>query len=153
MDKKQFIREIFIQKTGTLQSDASGKWGKMNGQQMIEHVTAFFKISSGKLQFPVVTPVEELPKYKAFILSDKPFRENTKAPAEILGTEPLPLRTANMGEAVSELKKSISEFEDYFSAEPDRVTSHPVFGELNADEWVLLHYKHVIHHMTQFDLV
>jgi oxepin-CoA hydrolase/3-oxo-5,6-dehydrosuberyl-CoA semialdehyde dehydrogenase len=149
-EKLDFIQHKFINLINKLPADAVGKWGKMNAQQMLEHVTGFFKVSSGKLHFPLITPEEHLPKFKAFLLSNKEFRENTKAPASVLGDEPLPLRCHNMEEAVVGLQKSITEFIDYFKDDTSKTTLHPVFGELNFEEWVLLHYKHVMHHGKQF---
>ena len=136
-----------------LSADTVGSWGKMNAQQMVEHVTAFFKVSTGKIKFDLVTPVEHLPKYKEFLLSDKEFRENTKAPDSVIGEEPLPLRYANLEEALEKLTAAIDEFENYFKTDLNKKTLHPVFGELNFKEWVLLHYKHVTHHLKQFGLL
>jgi Protein of unknown function (DUF1569) len=136
-----------------LSAGAMGNWGKMNAQQAVEHIAAFFAVSSGKIKFDLVTPVEHLPKYKEFLLSDKEFRENTKAPTNVIGEEALPLRYANMDEALEKLAGSITAFENYFKDDPLQTTLHPVFGELNFEEWVLLHYKHVTHHARQFGLM
>ena len=152
-DKLSFIKNDFITKLKSLNSDVSGKWGKMNAQQMVEHVAAFFYVSTEKIKFDLVTPVEHLPKYKEFLFSDKEFRENTKAPGNVIGEEPLPLRYANMEEALQKLVESILYFETYFNENPGKKTMHPVFGELNFEEWVLLHYKHVTHHLRQFGLM
>lgn len=151
--KKNFVSTGFSAFAQSLPADAMGNWGKMNAQQMVEHVTAFFKVSTGKIQFAVVTQPEHLPKYKEFLLSDKEFRENTKAPAEIIGEEVLPLRNETMEAAILNLKKSIEEFFEYFASGPLQTTSHPVFGALTFDEWVQLHYKHVLHHAKQFGFV
>ena len=151
--KLDFIQHQFINLIKDLPADAAGKWGKMNAQQMIEHVTGFFKVSSGKLHFDLVTPEEHLPKFKEFLLGDKEFRENTKAPVSVLGEEALPLRTANMNDAVAALQKSIDEFILYFKEDARKTTLHPVFGKLNFEEWILLHYKHVLHHAKQFGLI
>ncbi len=148
-----FIQHQFVQLTSGLAADAVGQWGKMNGQQMVEHVTAFFNVSSGRLNFPLVSPSEHLPQLKAFLLSDKVFRENTKAPVSVLGEEPLPVRTNNMAAAVEGLQQSINDFINYFSGDAYKTTLHPVFGELNFEEWVLLHYKHIQHHGRQFGLL
>ena len=150
--KLDFIQHQFILLLSDLPADAQGKWGKMNAQQMVEHVTAFFKVSSGKLHFPLVSLAEHLPKLKAFLLSDKEFRENTKAPSSVIGEDPLPVRTNNMAEAIAGLQDSINDFVDYFEDDSYKTTLHPVFGELNFSEWVLLHYKHVLHHAKQFGL-
>jgi hypothetical protein len=151
--KLDFIRYELLPLLKSLPPGATGNWGKMNGQQMVEHVADFFRVSSGKLTFPLVTPVEQLPKYKEFLLSDKPFRENTKAPEEVVPAEPLPLRNETMSEALNELKKTVEDFTVLFENGTLVTTSHPVFGELNYEEWVLLNYKHVTHHLKQFALL
>ena len=152
LQKLNFITKECGSLFKNLSADAMGKWGKMNAQQAVEHLAAFFNVSAGKIKFDLVTPVEHLPKYKEFLLSDKEFRENTKAPTNVIGEEALPLRYANMDEALEKLAGSITAFENYFKDEPLKTTLHPVFGELNFEEWVLLHYKHVMHHARQFGL-
>jgi hypothetical protein len=151
--KLDFIENKFVLLVSTVSTNAIGKWGKMNGQQMVEHVSAFFKVSSGKILFPLVTPAEHLPKFKEFLLSDKEFRENAKAPTSVIGEEALPLRSSSMNEAIAGLQKSIDEFIEYFKDDTNKTTLHPVFGELNFGEWILLHYKHLVHHAKQFELV
>jgi hypothetical protein len=152
-EKFNFITQQYIPKFKSLTADKKGKWGRMNAQQMAEHVTLFFKVSVEKLRFDLAVPEEHLPKYKEFLYSDKQFRENTKAPASVLGEDALPLRYTSMDEAVNNLQRSINEFVEFFKNNPDKKTLHPAFGELNFDEWVLLHYKHVTHHLRQFELM
>jgi oxepin-CoA hydrolase/3-oxo-5,6-dehydrosuberyl-CoA semialdehyde dehydrogenase len=151
-EKLDFIKHRFIALLKDIPADTTGKWGKMNAQQMVEHVTAFFKVSAGKLHFPLVSAAEHLPKLKAFLLGDKEFRENTKAPTSVIGEEPLPVKTNTMAEAIAALQDSVDEFITYFQDDSYITTLHPVFGELNFSEWVLLHYKHLIHHAKQFGL-
>lgn len=151
MNKVTFIQSEFANLVSKLNANDIGIWGKMNAQQMIEHVADFFKVSYNKINFPLVTPLEHLPKFKEFLLSDKEFRENTKAP--ILPEEPFKVRNKNIEEAVSELKNDISEFFIYFKENETQKSLHPVFGELSFEEWVKLHYKHTQHHAKQFNLI
>ena len=151
--KLQFVTKDCLPLFKSIKADAIGTWGIMNGQQTVEHVAAFFAVSAGKIKFDLVTPVEHLPKYREFLLSDKEFRENTKAPASVIGEEALPLRFVNMEEALKNLEESIVAFENYFKEDEEKKTLHPVFGELNFEEWVLLHYKHVRHHFRQFGML
>ena len=150
-EKKAFLRNQFVDFFSDLKGKEIGKWGKMNSQQMIEHLSAFFKVSTGKILFPLTTPIEHLPKYKDFLNSDKEFRENTKT--FVLPEEPLPLHYPTMQKALEELKKSVNDFFDFFKDDPSKTTLHPAFGELNFDEWVQLHHKHVTHHLKQFRLM
>ena len=152
-EKKAFLKNDLLLLVNKLKGDEKAKWGKMNAQQMIEHVSAFFKVSTEKIKFPLTTPVEHLPKYKEFLLSEKEFRENTKAPSTVLPEEPLPLRYTTMQEAKDALRKSVDYFFEFFKDNSSKTTLHPVFGQLNFDEWVQLHHKHVIHHLKQFGLI
>jgi oxepin-CoA hydrolase/3-oxo-5,6-dehydrosuberyl-CoA semialdehyde dehydrogenase len=150
MDRTKFIflQHEFIPLVYKIDPAIPPRWGKMNEQQMVEHVSDFFKLSSDKLRFALVTPLEQLPKFKEFLNSEKEFRENTKAP--ILPEEPMPVRKANIQEAIKELENEVKDFIEYFKDDSEKKTMHPVFGELNFHEWVQLHHKHVKHHLKQF---
>ena len=55
----------------------------MNGQQMVEHLGIYFAASAGKVK-TTLPPGRILPKAKAFLWSDKEFRENTSTDGLIL---------------------------------------------------------------------
>lgn len=150
-DKELFVTSGFIALVKTLDVNARTSWGKMNAQQMVEHVKNFYKVSNGSMRFKLVTPEEQLPKFKAFILSDKEFRPETKAP--MLPEDPFPLEYASMEEAIAQLETETAAFVEYFKNDPSVATQDPVFGDLNYEEWTLLHYKHVLHHAKQFGLM
>jgi hypothetical protein len=152
-EKQIFLREDMFAFLQPLSNQSTSSWGKMNAQQMLEHLTDFFNVSIEKLIFPLVTPEEYLPKYKEFLYSEKPFKENTKAPASVLGEEPLPIKTTSIEEAKNQLHKTVMAFFNYFEVTSAKQTMHPAFGMLSFDEWVMLHYKHVLHHLRQFNLV
>lgn len=152
-DKKQdFIKSQLFTSLDDVTPETPAHWGKMSPQHMVEHLTDFFDMSNGKLIFPLITPGDQLPQYKEFLFSDKDFRENTKAPLALLGNEPLPYRKANIEESKLALKESVDAFFNYFENESAAPTMHPVFGQLNFDEWIRLHFKHVSHHLRQFGL-
>lgn len=152
-DKIIFIREKLVDLIAGLSEQEKPLWGKMNAHQMIEHLTDFFNVSIEKIVFPLVTPQEQLVKYRQFLYSDIAFRENTKAPTAILGDLPLPVKSATFIEAQKKLQETVEDFFGYFSLRPGKTTMHPVFGLLNFDEWIMLHYKHVQHHLRQFGVI
>jgi hypothetical protein len=123
----------------------------MNAQQMIEHVADFFRVSTGELKFELVTPADQLEKYRNFLLSEKMFRENTAAP--MLPEQPFAVRAASMNDSLQDLQTQIAKFHQLFTDGVLQRTLHPVFGELDYNEWVLLHYKHIYHHARQFGLL
>ncbi|MEJ8817540.1 DinB family protein [Lacibacter sp. H407] len=154
MDEKiDFLKNQYILLVKSADTAIVPQWGKMNFQQMAEHVAAFFKVSTHKLKFDLVSPPEHMPKLKEFLMSDKQFRENTKAPASIIGEEPFPVHYASPEEAVAKLEKEVNHFFHFYETNPAATAVHPVFGELNFEEWVRLHYKHVTHHLRQFGLM
>jgi oxepin-CoA hydrolase/3-oxo-5,6-dehydrosuberyl-CoA semialdehyde dehydrogenase len=151
--KKLFLESEGFSLLKNLATDTPAKWGKMNAQQMLEHLEDFFSVSIEEKIFPLVTPEEQLPLYQKFLYSDKQFRENTKAPLDIIGEEPLPVRGADLLTAQQNLQQTTANFFKYFIDNPGKQTVHPVFGSLTFEEWVLLHYKHVTHHYRQFSLL
>jgi hypothetical protein len=131
MNKSVFISTelfIFLQQ---LHADTTPKWGKMNAQQMVEHLSDFIDLSVEKIHFPIAVPEEDLPKYKAFLMSEKHFRENTKAPSSVLGEEPLPIKLDSLELAIEKLHVSVADFFAFFAENPDKKTLHPSFGWLN----------------------
>ena len=152
-EQLNFLKNEYIPIIQNADNSAQPQWGKMNFQQMLEHVAAFFKVSTQKLKFDLVSPPEHMPKLKEFLMSDKQFRENTKAPASIIGEEPFPVHYASAEEDVAKLEKEVNHFFHFYETNPTAAAVHPVFGELNFEEWVRLHYKHVTHHLRQFGLM
>lgn len=152
-EQLQFLKEQYIVLLQQANTNVQPKWGKMDFQQMLEHVADFVQVSTQKQFYPLVSPPEHMPKLKEFLMSDKQFRENTKAPAKIIGEEPFPHRYETVEEAKLELLAEVNYFFQLYADEPDLTAVHPVFGELNYEQWVRLHYKHVTHHLRQFGLL
>ena len=151
--KIKFIKTDFIGLLQPLTPELKGKWGLMNAQQMVEHVTDFFKISTARISFPLVSPLEQLPKLREFLWSDKEFRENTKGPESIIPAVPLPMRHLTIQIAIEKLEREVDSFFETFKNNTEKKVLHPVFGELNFEDWVQLHFKHTQHHAKQFDLL
>ena len=149
-EKLQFLTDESLHVINNFSGENKTGWGVMNTQEMIEHLADFYNVSAEKTKVKLYTPEEQLPAYKAFLLSDKLFRENTKAPVELIGEKPAPLKFSTLAEAKENLNNAVKDFVGYFKNNEAAKTLHPVFGHLNFDEWVLLHYKHVMHHLKQF---
>lgn len=151
-EKLEFLQTGLPNVLQQLKEDTPAKWGVMNPQQMLEHVADFFDVSYEKIIFPLSVPEAHLPKYKEFLWSEKEFRENTKAPANVLGEVPLDLRQPSFADAKENLHRSIQKFIDWFKNDPSKTSLHPAFGTLNFEEWIVLHHKHVRHHLKQFGI-
>ena len=134
----------------TLHADDKGEWGMMNAQQMTEHFILSVKNASGKFPHPIVTPAEQLDKFRSFLHSDKPFRENTKNP--LIG-DPLPKHYPSMEAAIEKLQAELNYFADVFQKNPGLTTANPIFGELDFEANVQLLHKHALHHLKQFRIL
>jgi hypothetical protein len=125
-----------------------GHWGKMNVQQMIEHMIDSVREANGKLQRTLVTPEDRVPKMKEFLMSEKEFRPETKN--ALMGDEPVPVSKSSVTEAINELEIELRDFVNRFKNDNESRITNPFFGELNFEEWIQLLHKHAIHHLKQF---
>ncbi len=137
----------------SISEDVSPKWGVMRPQNLIEHVSATFAISNGKISAPVVTPPEKIEARKAiFFQEETPFPHGIIAPGTDPG-QPNPLRYASLEEAKLILQQHIERFFNFYAENPDATPAHPFFGPLTQTEWLIFHVKHFRHHLTQFGLL
>jgi len=149
--KAEFLKKDFSHLLDQLEPEAKGKWGVMNGQQMIEHLIEVFRIANGKLKIPLINHGERLEKFREFLFSEKQFRENTKNP--LLGEVPRSLIHPDKETALVELRKEVDDFFELFAKDPSLTTSNPIFGDLDYAGNIHLLYKHALHHLRQFNLV
>ena len=129
-----------------LQPDAERQWGKMSPGQMLEHCARTVEMANGKN-----------PRQQAFLgkligwifkkgfLSEKPFPKNSPtAPDFIIKDEP------EFEATRARLKELIAEFHQLGEAGTDG-NIHGFFGKLSGAEWGVTQYKHLDHHLRQFD--
>ncbi len=151
MDKLIFLKTELPKLLHTLNPDAKGNWGVMNGQQMVEHFAESVSFATGKNNQNLYTPPEHLPKYKEFVMSERHFKPNTKN--ALLADTAYPLAKPTMQDAIAHLEKEIELFINYFEENQGATLTNSFFGELNFEEWTTLLYKHAVHHCKQFGLL
>ncbi len=146
--KADFLKNEYTKILTKLDEHAPRKWGKMNVQQMIEHMAEYVRIASGKAVLPSVTPEDKLPRMQGFLASEKPFPENT--PNQLMPETPAPVKHGTKQDAVNELQTEIDDFFAAHQNDPDKKTPNPFFGTLDFEQQVQLLYKHSTHHLRQF---
>ncbi len=152
-DYSIFLKEELFTHLVRLHENSPAKWGKMNLQQMVEHLSDFFKVSTEQIIYELSVPESHLPKYREFLFSNKQFRENTKAPSNIIGDDPAAAKHSTLAASINELHECVEYFFQFFSENSNKKTLHPSFGQLNEEEWIILHHKHATHHLRQFELI
>jgi hypothetical protein len=148
--KEQFLKEDFISLLKQLSDNEVGLWGVLTPQGMIEHMTDAVKNAYGRIKLTLQTKPELLERMRKFVLSDIPFKENTKN--ALMSETPAPLRNSSITEAIWELEKEIGHFVDFYKEHPEHKEMNPFFGELNYKEQLHLLHKHAQHHLKQFNL-
>jgi hypothetical protein len=149
--KLNFLKNDLVFHLKHLAPDAMGKWGVMNGQQMVEHFTDMIRIASGRKKYNGTLDEEIIKKNYGFMMTDKPFRENTKNP--LLPEIPPPVTHNTMQQSIEGLKQELNYLFEQYESKPDLRTHNPIFGDLNFEEQVQLLHKHAMHHLKQFGLV
>jgi hypothetical protein len=150
-EKENFLRTKLIRYMQQLDPATPARWGKMNVQQMIEHYSGdAVRNASGRLKLEIVTPPEKLEAMREFMMSDRPFKENTRNP--LLGKEPGALRFNTVQAAIGSLQQELIYFFEAFAKDPQLITRNPFFGDLNFEQNVQLLYKHALHHLRQFGI-
>ncbi len=147
-----YNKQDLTERLNKLKVDSIPVFGKMGAQHMVEHLAVTFMISNGKAPQKLHLPIEKVPRYKAALLnSDTDFPLGIKAP--VLPDEPVPLRFPDLPTAIEKFWKEFDVFEAHYTETPDSKPMHPVIGELDKNEWILFHNKHVTHHFKQHGLV
>lgn len=152
LEKENFLRTKLVSYLQRLDAATPAKWGKMSVQQMIEHYAGdAVRNANGRLKIDaILTPPENLERMREFLMSDKPFKENTMNP--LMGEEPLALRYKTVQAAIGALQQELIYFFEAFEKNPGFIIRNPFFGDLNFEQNVQLLYKHALHHLRQFGI-
>lgn len=148
--KEIFLKRDLVARLKELKGNEKGKWGIMNAQQMVEHFADAVKNANGKLILPLLNEDERLQKSRDFLMSEQPFKENTKNP--LIPEEGFKLRKPDIGSAINKLQKELDFFFEIFEKHPEIKTRNPFFGELDYNMNIQLLHKHALHHLKQFGL-
>lgn len=142
--------ETTVDYLNKLSPDTTPSWGNMSAQAMIEHLSDTVALALGEHAYELSIPEDKIYKAHAFIESENEMPRNFKVSFVDIQK---PLRNLDISLAIDEYVMTWLKFEEFFSENPVAKTLHPNFGELNYEQWLRLHAKHLTHHMHQFGLV
>jgi Protein of unknown function (DUF1569) len=129
-----------------LRPDSGRLWGKMNAAQAVAHCAAGLELAVGDRLPPrklLGRIIGGLVKPMA-LGTDEPMRRNTPTVKDLVVRDERDLEME---------RKRLSALIDRFAAAgPGGCTTHPhsFFGRLTPQEWAILMYKHLDHHLRQF---
>jgi hypothetical protein len=128
-----------------LKPDASAQWGKMNASQMVAHCANALEAPLGIRNIPRTLLGKLIGGFfKADYLSDKPMGKNAPTHPDFKIAE-----TPDFEKERTRLKSHVLAF----SKGPEAIKNpvHSFFGELTSPEWAKSQYKHLDHHLKQFN--
>jgi Protein of unknown function (DUF1569) len=122
------------------------QWGKMNAPQALAHCSAAMEWAVGLSSPPRMFLGRIVGRFvKPLVLRDEqPMRRNSPTVKSLVMQDERDLGT--------ERERLGGLIERFAAAGPKGCTTHPhsFFGRLTPDEWAILSYKHVDHHLRQF---
>ena len=135
------------QRIDTLTPDTQRQWGKMDVSQMLAHCQAPLNVGLGR---------HPLGKYNFFIKfigkmvknslvkGDKPFGKNAPTDKSFV--------VADSRKFEEEKAKLVESLESFSNAgrNSQLIGAHPFFGPLTQNEWDIMQWKHLDHHLRQF---
>jgi hypothetical protein len=127
-----------------LTKDSRAEWGKMNVAQMLEHCKQPIYVATGKLELKRTFIGFMFGKMaKKSLINAKTFKKNLPTDKNFIIKG-----DRNFDAAKSELMalvKGLGSGEEKIVCE-----LHPFFGKMSMEDWDILHYKHLDHHLRQF---
>ena len=140
-DTKQRIMRLY--------PESERQWGSMTLAQTLAHCTCAVHMAMGDIK-PARAPFPARvigPLIKPLVFGDdKPLRRNSPSAPELFSAEPIHYDFEH------ERDQLISTIDDFAGRGAACCTQHPhpFFGPLKPEQWAIIMYKHVDHHLRQF---
>ena len=139
------VRRVMLERIDRLTAEHRPLWGKMTPAQACEHCAVGLRLALGEadMKRPWFAALIG-PLMRRMILSSKPFAKN--AP-----TAPIfRIRGPREFEAARRTLKDTVERFGAGGVSGLRKDPHPIFGPLAPNEWSLMQWKHLDHHLRQY---
>ncbi|MGA7156640.1 MAG: DUF1569 domain-containing protein [Acidobacteriaceae bacterium] len=131
-----------------LRPDSQPQWGTMAVSPTLAHLTSSIDMALGTLHVARAPFPGRLigPLIKPLVFrDDKPMRRNSPSSPALFSP---PSTTFDFP---TERAKLITALDTFATEGPTRChRPHPFFGPLNPQQWAILMYKHLDHHLRQF---
>ena len=139
------VKQDIIVRINKLTPDSKALWGKMSVGQMLAHLQMPIGVADGTHQLKrtffgrIVGPM-----VKSMIYNDKPFKRS-------LPTDPSFIMIANEKDFETEKQKLLKMINNFSETNIVNET-HTFFGKLTKEQWSKGTWKHLDHHLQQFEV-
>ncbi len=134
-----------IERLSKLKEETPRKWGKMNATAMVKHCNLVLSSSLGTAprKRALMSYLFRKMAKKQYVYRSVYKKNGYTAPSFIV---------TNTNEHSSEMTRLIQSIDQFRKAGEQVYENrlHAFFGRLTAQEWGMLQYNHLNHHLTQF---
>ena len=132
---------------GHLEPQSERRWGKMTAAQMLAHCSVSMQWAVGEVvpeKLPLPTRLMGRLVKPMVFRNEDPLRKNSPTARELVVTD-----ERDLAKERDRLSGLIDKFAEGGPAGCTR-NPHSFFGRMTPDEWAILMYKHLDHHLRQF---
>jgi len=143
-----YFKEI-TDRISRLSADSQKKWGKMDVCQMLTHCDLVLQVALRKIELPrinlVFGTIGIVTKLEMYVFNNGIPRNMPTFQKLIVNFE------CDFDESKTNLLNTLEEFREACENRklPD---SHRLFGNMTEKDWDFLEYKHLDHHLKQFNV-
>jgi hypothetical protein len=134
-----------IGRIDSLTPTAQARWGKMNAEQMVAHLTDALKLATGELTAKPKKMIFRYPPFRQFVAYLMPIPKGAPTLPELRRRES---DAGTLAQNRAELARVLRDIASR-SAQKEW-PEHPAFGNLGRRAWGVLGYRHADHHLRQF---
>ena len=130
----------------SLSPNSKGQWGKMEAEQMLAHCSAVLVLATGQATYPRSFIGRIMGTFiKATYYNEKQLARNSPTDSNFL--------IKDQRDFDVEKKRLIRLIKQFHDGGEAKCTSnpHPFFGKLTPEQWAIGMYKHLDHHLRQFN--
>lgn len=128
-----------------LSPGATRQWGKMNAAQMMAHCSIAMEAATGdKPRKQALIGKIFAPFVKSSFLGEKPFGKNSPTDPTFIVAD-----ARDFAKEREHLTNLIARFCQSGPSEAGQYT-HSFLGKISGDDWGVVMYKHLDHHLRQF---
>ena len=143
----EVVYKEVIDRLSKLKEDTPGQWGKMKATAMVKHCNLVLSASLGLAprKRALMSYLFRKMAKKHYVYRSVYKKNGYTAPWFVV---------TNTNELSSEMTRLIQSIDQFRKAGEMAYENrlHAFFGQLTAQEWGMLQYNHLNHHLTQFGL-
>lgn len=144
------LAEELKQRVMRMQPDSAPQWGRMSSAEALAHCACGMQMAMGTINpKPAPFPAGLIgPLIKPLVFgNDKPIRRNSPSTPELFPANSTPHDfERERARLIAAIDTFVTQKAACCSQHP-----HPFFGRLAPQQWAILAYKHLDHHLRQFN--